>query len=61
MEDEGTRYDNNTVMPRNPYQYNDTTVKLPGHIVAMATLCYALLLPGENRNATSAEKTKKYM
>ena len=25
-------------MPRNPYHYNDTVVKLPGHIVAMNRL-----------------------
>ena len=25
-------------MPRNPYHYNDSAVKLPGHMVAMATL-----------------------
>ena len=38
-------------MPRNPYHYNDAAVKLPGHIVAMATfamlivvLCYMYFL-----------------
>ena len=28
-------------MPRIPYHYNDTAVKLPGYIVAMVTLCAA--------------------
>ena len=28
-------------MPRHPYHYNDTAVKLPGYIVAMATVCAA--------------------
>ena len=61
-------------MPRNPYHYSDTAVKLPGHIVAIATsmrcwiaysgtllqVCLGMLkLPAEDRNAICAEKKNR--